>query len=34
MAKLTKQESKLHLKTLDLIHSDKILTMSDKTICA
>lgn len=30
MAKLTKQESKLHLKALDLIHSDKVLTMSDK----
>lgn len=30
MAKLTKQESKLHNQALDLVHSDKRLTFEDK----
>lgn len=30
MARLTKQETKLHQQTLDLVHSDKILTFDEK----
>ena len=30
MAKLTKQESKMHVKVMDLVHSDRSLTMDEK----